>query len=116
MIMGLTVAESPGSQGSKSAVGSVLHLDNKKTGEETPKRRKVSPFKQELESPPPADESLSAPPCLVALDPGIKITSVAAGGRHTLALSGISTPSYALPLTQFQKCRTLPLWLHHIVL
>nr|GMC99643.1 ultraviolet-B receptor UVR8-like isoform X2 [Ipomoea batatas] len=86
---GLTVAESPRSQGSKSAGVSVLHLDNKKTGEETPKRRKVSPFKQEIESPPPADESLSAPPCLVALDPGIKITSVAAGGRHTLALSDV---------------------------
>lgn len=49
--------------------------------------------KQELESPPPADESLSAPPCIVELDPGVKITSVAAGGRHTLALSGNFTPS-----------------------
>ncbi|KAK4359277.1 hypothetical protein RND71_021506 [Anisodus tanguticus] len=79
-------AECPQSQGSKSIGGSVAHQDNKKL-EETAKRRKTATGKQELESPPPADESLSAPPSIVELDPGVKITSVAAGGRHTLALS-----------------------------
>ncbi|KAL3327406.1 hypothetical protein AABB24_035202 [Solanum stoloniferum] len=82
-----TDQESPQSQGSKPIGGSVAHQDNKKP-EETAKRRRTMTAKQELESPPPADESLSAPPCIVELDPGVKIISVAAGGRHTLALSG----------------------------
>ncbi|KAI8014835.1 Ultraviolet-B receptor UVR8 [Camellia lanceoleosa] len=43
-------------------------------------------------------ETLSAPPCLVDLNPGVRITSVAAGGRHTLALSGKSTFSWILTL------------------
>lgn len=64
--------------------------EDKKPGEETVKRRKTTAAKQEFESSMPADESLSAPPSLVALGPGVKITAVAAGGRHTLALSGKS--------------------------
>ncbi|XP_019250464.1 PREDICTED: ultraviolet-B receptor UVR8-like isoform X5 [Nicotiana attenuata] len=84
----LTEQESPQSQGSKLTGSSVAHQDNKKA-EETAKRRRTVTAKQELESPPPADESLSAPPCIVELDPGVKITSVAAGGRHTLALSDV---------------------------
>lgn len=52
------------------------------------KRRKITAAKPEFEIPMAVDESLSAPPSLVALDPGVKITAVAAGGRHTLALSG----------------------------
>ncbi|KAL3327403.1 hypothetical protein AABB24_035202 [Solanum stoloniferum] len=83
-----TDQESPQSQGSKPIGGSVAHQDNKKP-EETAKRRRTMTAKQELESPPPADESLSAPPCIVELDPGVKIISVAAGGRHTLALSDV---------------------------
>lgn len=51
------------------------------------KRRKVA-TQPELETPMPADETLSMPPCLVNLNPGVRIMSVAAGGRHTLALSG----------------------------
>ncbi|CAN4116052.1 unnamed protein product [Withania somnifera] len=72
----LTDQESPPPQGSKSIGGSVS-------------QRRIATAKQELESPPPADESLSAPPCIVELDPGVKITFVAAGGRHTLALSDV---------------------------
>ncbi|WMV44310.1 hypothetical protein MTR67_037695 [Solanum verrucosum] len=83
-----TDQESPQSQGSKPIGGSVAHQDNKKP-EETAKRRRTMTAKQELESPPLADESLSASPCIVELDPGVKITSVAAGGRHTLALSDV---------------------------
>ncbi|XP_055812478.1 ultraviolet-B receptor UVR8-like isoform X5 [Solanum dulcamara] len=84
----LTDQESPQSQGSKSIGDAVVPQDNKKP-EETAKRRRTTMAKQELESSPPADESLSAPPCIVELDPGVKITSVAAGGRHTLALSDV---------------------------
>ncbi|XP_078446964.1 regulator of chromosome condensation (RCC1) family protein isoform X2 [Wolffia australiana] len=57
-----------------------------KNAEESAKRRKVASSKQVLESSS-SDESLSALPCLVSLGPGVKISAVAAGGRHTLALS-----------------------------
>ncbi|KAL2643805.1 hypothetical protein R1flu_011392 [Riccia fluitans] len=50
--------------------------------EDNPKRRKVVVPNEDT-----SDENLMAPPCLVTLDPGVIITSVAAGGRHTLALS-----------------------------
>lgn len=52
------------------------------------KRRRVSSAKQAAESSATADEPLSALPCLVTLSPGVRIATVAAGGRHTLALSG----------------------------
>ncbi|KAH6798171.1 Regulator of chromosome condensation family protein [Perilla frutescens var. hirtella] len=58
------------------------------SGDETPKRRKVAP-QQDFETSMAADETLSMPPCPVNLDPGVRITSVAAGGRHTLALSDV---------------------------
>lgn len=61
-----------------------------RSGDETSKRRRVSTAKQVAESSQSGDETLSALPCLVTLNPGIRIMSVAAGGRHTLALSGIS--------------------------
>lgn len=58
--------------------------------EEILKKRKVVSFEDggSPESPTAAEENVFAPPCLVNLDPGIKISTVAAGGRHTLALSG----------------------------
>lgn len=56
-------------------------------GEESSKRRRVS-SKQAAESSSSGDETLSALPCLVTLNPGVRIANVAAGGRHTLALSG----------------------------
>ena len=59
--------------------------------EENVKKRKVVSFedKQSPDSPSnEAEENVFAPPCLVNLNPGIKIKTVAAGGRHTLALSG----------------------------
>ncbi|XP_027070596.1 uncharacterized protein [Coffea arabica] len=80
---------SPRSPSSKSTFSLVSHLENKRPGEESTKRRRISPAKQEFESSIPNDEPLSAPPCRVALDPGVKITAVAAGGRHTLALSDV---------------------------
>ncbi|GAB4827503.1 hypothetical protein Ancab_034386 [Ancistrocladus abbreviatus] len=80
---------SPHSEGSKSTVGSGSVLDCKGVGEESSKRRKVSPVKQIAETSASSEENLSALPCLVTLSPGVRIASVAAGGRHTLALSDV---------------------------
>ncbi|KAK6126103.1 hypothetical protein DH2020_040217 [Rehmannia glutinosa] len=77
----------PRSYRSKST-GSISGPNDKISADETMKRRKVTP-QQEIESSTPADETLSMPPCLVNFDSGVKITSVAAGGRHTLALSDV---------------------------
>nr|XP_024364805.1 ultraviolet-B receptor UVR8-like isoform X2 [Physcomitrium patens] len=57
--------------------------------EEVIKRRKVITNSAEGQSPEASEENAFAPPCLVKLDPGIRISSVAAGGRHTLALSDV---------------------------
>ncbi|MQL86764.1 hypothetical protein Taro_019308 [Colocasia esculenta] len=57
-----------------------------KSGEESTKRRRLSSSKQGSECSS-GDENLSALPCLVTLGPGVRIMTVAAGGRHTLALS-----------------------------
>ncbi|XP_022842704.1 ultraviolet-B receptor UVR8-like isoform X1 [Olea europaea var. sylvestris] len=84
----LTEQGSPQSQGPKPSVGSLSCSDDKNIEDESIKRRKVS-TQEESEISIPAEETLSAPPCLVMLDPLVKITSVAAGGRHTLALSDV---------------------------
>lgn len=78
---------SPRSQPSKPSSGPASA-----GGEESAnaKRRRVSSAKQAAESSATADEPLSALPCLVTLSPGVRIATVAAGGRHTLALSGNS--------------------------
>ncbi|KAL3826028.1 hypothetical protein ACJIZ3_022057 [Penstemon smallii] len=76
------------SQGPKSTVEPTSCPNDKKPGDESMKRRKID-TPQELETSICPDENLSMPPCLVHLDPGVKITSVAAGGRHTLALSDV---------------------------
>ncbi|WCJ28344.1 Regulator of chromosome condensation (RCC1) family protein [Euphorbia peplus] len=77
---------SPSAQGSNVTGGSV-QLDNKKAGEENGKKRKVSVAKEEFETSSPAEDFFTLSPSLIALGPGVKITNVAAGGRHTLALS-----------------------------
>ncbi|XP_019439435.1 PREDICTED: ultraviolet-B receptor UVR8 isoform X2 [Lupinus angustifolius] len=59
------------------------------SGEENTKRRRISSAKQAAETSSPGDDVLTALPCLVTLNPGVRISSVAAGGRHTLALSDI---------------------------
>ncbi|KAL0452823.1 UNVERIFIED_CONTAM: Ultraviolet-B receptor UVR8 [Sesamum latifolium] len=84
----LTEQVSPRSHGSRSSGGSVSGGDSRGT-DETTKRRRVSPGKQAAESSSSVDETLSAFPCLVTLNPGVRIASVAAGGRHTLALSDV---------------------------
>lgn len=81
------ITVSPHPQGSRSMFGAVSHIETR-SGEDSAKRRRVSSAKQQAESSTSGDEGLSALPCLVALNPGVRIVSVAAGGRHTLALSG----------------------------
>ncbi|XP_077217335.1 PH, RCC1 and FYVE domains-containing protein 1-like isoform X2 [Tasmannia lanceolata] len=76
---------SPRSQVSRTT-GVVSTYENR-SGEESTKRRRLSSAKQAPESSTSGDETLSALPCLVALNPGVRIATVAAGGRHTLALS-----------------------------
>ncbi|XP_055811129.1 ultraviolet-B receptor UVR8 isoform X2 [Solanum dulcamara] len=78
---------SPHSQGSRSKVGAPPGIETR-GGEDGAKRRRVSSVKQPSESSSSGDEGLSALPCLVTLNPEVRIVSVAAGGRHTLALSG----------------------------
>ncbi|XP_073297958.1 RCC1 domain-containing protein RUG3, mitochondrial-like isoform X1 [Primulina huaijiensis] len=75
-------------QGLKTTAGLVSFSNVKKTGDESMKRRKLE-VQPDFEVSMPADETFSMPPCLVNLEPGVKITSVAAGGRHTLALSDV---------------------------
>ena len=62
----------------------------RKLGEAGTKKRRivVDPLTSSDSSTMANDENVSVPPCLVPLHPGVKIVSVAAGGRHTLALSG----------------------------
>lgn len=60
--------------------------DDKRNGEEIVKRRRVS-LKEENENSEYGDEYFTVTPAIVSLGPGVRITSVAAGGRHTLALS-----------------------------
>ncbi|RYR65462.1 hypothetical protein Ahy_A03g011401 isoform B [Arachis hypogaea] len=79
----VTEQVSPRSQGSKSTGGTASST----SGEETTKRRRVSSAKQTAETSSSGDDVLTALPCLVTLNPGVRIASVAAGGRHTLALS-----------------------------
>lgn len=79
---------SPHPQGSRSMVGTASGIETR-GGEDGAKRRRVSSAKQPAESSSSGDEGLSALPCLVTLNPGVRIVSVAAGGRHTLALSDI---------------------------
>ncbi|XP_059598075.1 ultraviolet-B receptor UVR8 isoform X4 [Vitis vinifera] len=84
----LTEQVSPRTQGSRSTAGGVSGTDSKGGGEESTKRRRMLSSKQAAESSS-GDETLSALPCLVTLNPGVRIANVAAGGRHTLALSDV---------------------------
>nr|BAE98367.1 regulator of chromosome condensation-like protein [Arabidopsis thaliana] len=80
---------SSSSQGKKSSGGTSSQVEGRGGGEPTKKRR-ISPSKQAAENSSQSDNiDLSALPCLVSLAPGVRIVSVAAGGRHTLALSDI---------------------------
>ncbi|GMN60119.1 hypothetical protein TIFTF001_029206 [Ficus carica] len=80
---------SPRSQGSSLTGGAVSNIDSKRPGEEAVKRRKMASSKHEPESSISGDEFFTVSPCLVTFSSGVRITTVAAGGRHTLALSGV---------------------------
>ncbi|XP_010529806.1 PREDICTED: ultraviolet-B receptor UVR8 isoform X3 [Tarenaya hassleriana] len=80
---------SPRSQGSNTSSSMTLQSENKKSGEESAKRRRVSSAKDEAEGFTHGEDFFSTTPSLVTVGPGVRITSVAAGGRHTLALSDI---------------------------
>lgn len=79
------MAVMPRSQGSRTT-GTMSGFDSG-GGDENTKRRRLSSAKLGPESSSSGEEALSAPPCLVNLNVGVRITCVAAGGRHTLALS-----------------------------
>ncbi|PIA60479.1 hypothetical protein AQUCO_00300167v1 [Aquilegia coerulea] len=84
----LTEQGSPQSQVSRPSV-SVSGFDSKGGAEENTKRRRISSSKHAVESSTSGDETQAALPCLVTLNPGVRIAAVAAGGRHTLALSDV---------------------------
>ncbi|KAL5991749.1 hypothetical protein ACLOJK_012660 [Asimina triloba] len=79
---------SPRSQISRSS-SAVASSRDSGGGGEVAKRRRLSSAKQSPEGSTSSDETLSAIPSLVTLSPDVKIASVAAGGRHTLALSDV---------------------------
>ncbi|XP_030480783.1 ultraviolet-B receptor UVR8 isoform X3 [Cannabis sativa] len=74
------------SQGSSLTAGAGSH-ENKKAGEEVVKKRKITQAKQESENLMSSEEFFAVSPSIVTLGAGIRIITVAAGGRHTLALS-----------------------------
>ncbi|KAM2625190.1 hypothetical protein TB1_032079 [Malus domestica] len=74
-------------QGFNLTSGTVSNLGSKRAGEDIAKRRKISSAKPESESSTGSEEFFTQSPCLVTLGPGVRITTVAAGGRHTLALT-----------------------------
>ncbi|XP_065872575.1 ultraviolet-B receptor UVR8 [Euphorbia lathyris] len=80
-----TEQASPHTHASRSSGGN----DSRGSGDESTKRRKISSAKQTAESSSSGEETLSALPCLVTLNPGVRIATVAAGGRHTLVLSDL---------------------------
>lgn len=65
----------------------------------------MSTNKEEFENLSSGDDLFTVAPSIVTLGPGVRITNVAAGGRHTLALSGsqllLGSLNYA-PLQKFQ--------------
>ncbi|ONM36451.1 regulator of chromosome condensation1 [Zea mays] len=80
---------SPRSQVSRTSSGAASGPSESRGTDDSTKRRRLSSAKHGPESSTSSDESLSAPPCVVTFNTGVKIVSVAAGGRHTLALSDL---------------------------
>lgn len=79
---------SPRSQGSNVNIEITSQPEDRKVGEEVVKRRRTSVVKEESGSPTSGDEYFAMSPCIANMGPGVRITAVAVGGRHTLALSG----------------------------
>lgn len=85
---GNSITVSPRSQVSRTSSGAASGPSESRGTDDSTKRRRLSSAKHGPESSTSSDESLSAPPCVVTFNTGVKIVAVAAGGRHTLALSG----------------------------
>lgn len=77
--------------GSNLCEAAISQTECQNTSEEIAKRRRISTAKEESVNLAPEDEFFTASPCRVTFALGVRIASVAAGGRHTLALSGIPT-------------------------
>lgn len=73
---------------SRTSSGAASGPSESRGTDDSTKRRRLSSTKHAPESSTSSDENLSAPPCVVTFNTGVKIMAVAAGGRHTLALSG----------------------------
>ncbi|PWZ11180.1 Ultraviolet-B receptor UVR8 [Zea mays] len=89
MAMATDQGVSPRSQVSRTSSGAAAGSSESRGTDDSTKRRKLSLAKHGPESSTSSDESLSAPPCVVTFSTGVKIVAVAAGGRHTLALSDL---------------------------
>ncbi|MCO5603472.1 hypothetical protein L7F22_057622 [Adiantum nelumboides] len=76
-------------QSNKGLKAAVAGAPIEKAGDDGSKKRRltVEQSTSSESSSMASDENVSAPPCLVTLHRGVQILSVAAGGRHTLALS-----------------------------
>ncbi|KAF8117336.1 hypothetical protein N665_0011s0058 [Sinapis alba] len=74
------------SQGTNASSG---QNENRKMGEEPVKRRRVSTVKDETEGLTSGEDYFATTPSLLSVGLGVRIASVATGGRHTLALSDI---------------------------
>jgi alpha-tubulin suppressor-like RCC1 family protein len=74
---------------SRTSSGAASGPSESRGTDDSTKRRRLSSTKHAPESSTSSDENLSAPPCVVTFNTGVKIMAVAAGGRHTLALSDL---------------------------
>ncbi|CAJ1800855.1 unnamed protein product [Sphenostylis stenocarpa] len=83
-----SIADQGSPQSSNTSSGSDSHPD-KKVGDDVVKRRKISFTRQDSDGQASGDEFFTVSPYVVSLGNGVKITSVAVGGRHTLALSDV---------------------------
>uniref|UniRef100_A0A0E0A078 RCC1-like domain-containing protein n=1 Tax=Oryza glumipatula TaxID=40148 RepID=A0A0E0A078_9ORYZ len=84
---GNSITVSPRSKVSRTSTKAASGPAESRSSEDITKRRRLSSSKHGAESESSSDENLSAPPCVVTFNTGVKIVEVAAGGRHTLVLS-----------------------------
>uniref|UniRef100_A0A0E0HFH7 RCC1-like domain-containing protein n=1 Tax=Oryza nivara TaxID=4536 RepID=A0A0E0HFH7_ORYNI len=84
---GNSITVSPRSKVSRTSTKAASGPAQSRSSEDSTKRRRLSSSKHGAESESSSDENLSAPPCVVTFNTGVKIVEVAAGGRHTLVLS-----------------------------
>ncbi|KAK4798005.1 hypothetical protein SAY86_030331 [Trapa natans] len=78
-------------QGSRSSsdFATLSGFDSKGSVEEVTKRRRIFTVEQAAEVTSSSEETPSNLPCVITMKPGVRIATVAAGVRHTLALSDV---------------------------